>query len=226
MTGTVYDLEPITLVGAGQVNEHDITRCLDMAPRLVASDGGASHCVALNLIPEAVIGDMDSVDLDVLAAVPAERVHKIEDQDTTDFQKALHLISAPYILGVGFSGGRLDHQLACFNSLVRNSEKRCVLLGDTDIVFLAPPSLRLPLDQGTRVSMFPMGEVEAKSDGLKWPVDGLMFAPDGQIGTSNEATGVVHLQMSTPKMLLILSRCWLETVVKALTIERRTWATT
>lgn len=223
MAGIVHSLEPITLVGAGLVAENDIKRCLALAPGLVAADGGAAHCLALGQVPRAVIGDMDSLAPDLRAAIPDDRFHAIGEQDSTDFEKALRTIRAPITLGVGFTGARLDHQLACFNGLVRHPERRCILLSDTDIAFLAPPVLALPLTAGTRVSLFPLGLVEGVSEGLRWPIGGLVFTPDGRIGTSNQATGPVRLEMTAPKMLVILPRVWLEVVVRALGGRPGSW---
>ena len=44
------------------------------------------------------------------------------------------------------------------------------------------PEIDLPLDAGTRVSLYPMAPVQVRSTGLYWSTDGLSFAPDGQIG--------------------------------------------
>jgi glutamate-ammonia-ligase adenylyltransferase len=62
----------------------------------------------------------------------------------------------------------------------------------------------LALPRGTRLSLFPMGPVQGDSEGLRWPLAGLDFAPDGMIGTSNEVSGAVRLRMHAPKMLVIL----------------------
>ena len=135
----------------------------------------------------------------------------------------MRAIQAPVTLGVGFTGARLDHQLACYNGLVRHPDRRCILLSDTDIAFLAPPVLELPLTTGTRVSLFPLGLVEGVSEGLRWPIGGLVFTPDGRIGTSNQATGPVRLEVTAPKMLVILPRIWLEVVVRALAAQPGSW---
>ena len=50
-----------------------------------------------------------------------------------------------------------------------------------------------------------MGPVRGRSEGLRWPIDGLAFDPTGRIGTSNAATGgVVRLGFDAPRMLVIL----------------------
>ena len=219
----VHSLEPITLVGAGLVGKTDLDTCRRLAPRVVAADGGALHCLEYGVMPEAVIGDMDSLEGAGVEGIPQDRLHVVFDQNRTDFDKALHSIRAPLVIGMGFSGARLDHQLACFNALVRNCDHRCVLLGDTDIAFLAPPSIDLDLEEGERVSLFPMGLVEGVSDGLHWPIGGLTFTPDGRVGTSNRATGAVSLQFTAPKMLIILPRDCLGRAVEALLSQSATW---
>ena len=69
-------------------------------------------------------------------------------------------------------------------------------------LFSARPRIGLP--RGTRLSLFPLGPVQGDSEGLRWPLAGLDFAPDGMIGTSNEVSGPVRLRMQAPKMLVIL----------------------
>jgi thiamine pyrophosphokinase len=81
----------------------------------------------------------------------------------------------------------------------------------------------MDLPVGTRLSLFPLGAVSGTSDGLRWPIDGLSFAPDGTIGTSNEVTGPVHLTMNAPKMLIILPAEMLEAVMQAMVETPEGW---
>ncbi|UZD91665.1 thiamine diphosphokinase [Cognatishimia activa] len=219
----VHNAEAVTLVGAGLATDEEINRCVELSSKVVAADGGAAHCLRAGLVPDAVIGDMDSLEKTPLDGIPSERVHAISEQDSTDFDKALRNIDAPLVLGVGFTGARLDHQLAVYNVLVRRPEKQCIILSDTDIAFLCPPVLRLPLAPETRVSLFPMGLVEGTSHGLKWPINGLTFTPDGRIGTSNEATGDIEITITGPKLLVILPKSELESVAQSLLRSPADW---
>lgn len=220
----VNESEPVTLIGGAAVTRARLDRAMALAPRVVAADGGADAALGLGVEPCAVIGDFDSISDAARRRLPAAILHRIPDQDSTDFDKCMGNIRSPLVLGIGFSGDRLDHQLAAYNTLVRNPARRCVLLGEEELVFLAPPSLSLDLAEGTPVSLFPMGAVEGVSDGLNWPVGGLNFAPDGRIGTSNLATGPVHLTITAPKMLVILPEHTLETVVRTLLATTAIWA--
>lgn len=199
----VDSLEGVTLVGGGPLGAAVLARARAFAPRIVAADSGADRLLRLGVLPEAVIGDMDSISPAARARLEG-RLFPIAEQETTDFDKALRLIAAPFVLGLGFAGARVDHGLAVLNALVRHPDRRCFILGPKDVTFLCPPDLRLDLPRGTRLSLFPMGRVGGRSEGLHWPIQGLDFAPDGLIGTSNAVSGPVHLAFDAPKMLVML----------------------
>lgn len=205
----------VTLIGGGAVTRDDLDQALSRAPLLVAADGGADAALALGRVPDAVIGDLDSVSDAAREKIGPSRIHLIAEQDSTDFYKCLSRIDAPFVLAVGFAGRRLDHTLAALTVMARPDLPRCVMIAAEDIVFMSPPSLHLPIAAGTRVSLFPLGAARGTSTGLRWPIDGIDFAPDGRIGTSNEATGPVSMTMTGP-MIVMLPRSCLDVALAAL----------
>jgi thiamine pyrophosphokinase len=68
-----------------------------------------------------------------------------------------------------------------------------------------------------------MAPVRCSSTGLRWPTDGLDFAPGQVIGTSNEVAGPVHLQADSPAMLVILPANVLAETVRALLAAPAQW---
>ncbi|MFN4153056.1 MAG: thiamine diphosphokinase [Paracoccaceae bacterium] len=207
----------ITLVGGAPVSAALFRVSQQRAPVVVAADGGADRCLAHGVQPEAVIGDMDSISDAARVAVGADRLHEIAEQDTTDFDKSLRSIDAPFVIALGFIGARVDHGLAVLTTLVRQ-QRPCVLLGPQDVVFHAPRRLWLDLRRGDRFSLFPLATLTGTSTGLDWPIDGLEFAPDKRVGTSNRVSSVpVSLDLSGPGMLCILPRGRLDQVLEALT---------
>lgn len=216
----VNTTEGITVLGAGDVQPNVLEQALSHAPLLVAADGGAAHALNLGHKLTAVIGDLDSLESATAAALPPEIVHRISEQETTDFDKCLRSIISPLVLAVGFTGARVDHELAALSTLVKHAERPIVLLGPQDVIFVAPLEFRLSLALGTRVSLFPMGNVSGKSKGLRWPIDGIEFAPDKRIGTSNEASGTdVFMQFSNRNMLVFLPRDFLDQVINIVAPE-------
>ncbi len=206
----------VTLVGGGPVSAALLRLALARAPRLVGADGGADRVLALGHEPEAVVGDLDSITSAARARL-AGRLFPLTEQVTTDFDKALRSIQAPFVLAVGFAGARMDHGLAVLTGLAAHPDRVCLLLGPQDVVFLAPPRMVLGLTPGDRLSLYPMARVTGRSQGLEWPIDGLTFAPDGMIGTSNRVTAPeVEVEMDAPSMLAILPRNRLDAVLRAL----------
>jgi len=211
----VESSEGVTLVAGGPVTRRDLAFARARAPRLVAADGGADRALACGHEPEAVIGDDDSLS-DTARALLSGRIHRIAEQETTDFDKALRSIKARFVLALGVAGGRLDHEMAVFNALVRHSGAPCLLIGAKDVVFHAPPKLEMRMAVGDRLSLFPMARVSGISEGLRWPIAGLDFAPDGRIGTSNAVVApIVRLEMG-PGMLVMVPRRRLDAVLRGL----------
>lgn len=216
----VEKIEPVTLIGAGDVKIIDLDEALSRGAFLVAADGGADKALQFNKIPDVVIGDFDSVSENAVSRIEGNKLFPIDEQETTDFDKALRNIAAPVILGVGFLGGRVDHQLAMLNALIQPGRSPCVLLGAQEVIFHAPPTLELALTKGDVVSLFPMRPVTGRSVGLEWPIDGLELSPDGRVGTSNRALGPVRIETDGPGLLVILPRHALDLAIEAVRQDR------
>lgn len=213
----VQSTRGVTLAGGGPFSARDLKLALSRAPLPVAADSGADRLLKFGVVPEAVIGDMDSISARARAEIPAQHQHLVAEQATTDFDKALRSIAAPLVLALGFAGARLDHGLAAFSTLVARAERRCILIGPQDLAFAAPPRLELVVTPGEPVSLFPMSEVTGTSEGLEWPIAGITFAPDGMIGTSNRALARrVVLEFDRSGMLVILPRRRLDAAIRAL----------
>jgi thiamine pyrophosphokinase len=209
----VHSSDPITLLGGGQASAEDLAEALTLAPKLVAVDGGLVTAQMAGRLPDAVIGDMDSAPPEALALIPKAQQHLISEQQSTDFDKALRHTDAPVVVGVGFCGGRVDHQLAAFHTLLVHADRPCLLVGAGEVILIAPPKLSLGMERGEIVSLFPLVQVAGQSNGLEWPIDGLTFDPARFIGTSNRALGQIELSLDAPGMLLIVPRRYLRELV-------------
>lgn len=215
----VSSFEPITLIGGGDAELSQLEEALDIAPVCVAADGGAELARRANIPLRAVIGDMDSISADTLSQIPQDRQIIVSEQETTDFDKALRHIDAPLVIGLGFLGGRIDHQMHALHILAMHAHRPCILIAQTEIVLIAPPEITLPAEAGDVVSIFPLGPVTGRSHGLEWPIEGLAFDTLSKVGTSNRATGHFTLEMSAPNAVLVLPRRLIQPVAQALVSE-------
>lgn len=212
------DYGPATLVGGGEATPQMLTRVLRLAPTCIAADGGAQLALDAGVVPDAIIGDFDSLDAEARAALPPERVHHLPDQDSTDFEKCLASTNARLILGVGFLGKRMDHTLAAYSALLKDA-RPIILLSETELCFIAPRRVALDLADGVPVALYPLLPCKVKSQGLRYPLDSADVAPDGLISTSNHATGIVSIATDRHGLLVILPESCLETVIQSLTTD-------
>jgi thiamine pyrophosphokinase len=178
----------------------------------VAADGGFDSAQQAKLEVALVVGDMDS-QLDLPASQAAAH---ISDQTTTDFQKCLSVCDAHIFLGVGFLGGRLDHQLAAFSALL-NEPRPVILMDEAQLVFVVPQKFSIDLEAETPVGFYPMVPIEASLRGVRWPLLNAVMSPMGQIATSNVALGgALEITVDRPGLLAILPRRALEGVLSEL----------
>lgn len=215
-----YHLEyndTVILAGAGPIDDATYELAAARGNIFIAADGGGDALVARGVIPQAVIGDMDSLSATALAAIGADKIVQLTEQDSTDFDKALRSVSAPLILAIGFTGARLDHELAALHVLVRYADRPVILLGEEDVTVHVPYTIVLNLTPGTRLSLFPMDGVTASMEGLRWSFEALALHPARKIGTSNEvAAPQVTLGTDGPGLLLIVPHAGLDAVIAAL----------
>jgi len=93
--------------------EHKSTDQIPPKPLIVAADSGLLLAEKAGFIPDWIIGDMDSVDTERLAAYAPEKILRFpRDKDYTDTELAFSLLREKgcgpvWIIGGG--GGRIDH---------------------------------------------------------------------------------------------------------------------
>lgn len=169
------------------------------AALVVAADGGARHARALGLVPQAVVGDGDSLDAETAGWMEergAARVLHPPAKDETDLELALLYAveaGATEIAILAAWGGRPDQALANLQLLAheRLAGRRVRLLGaDYEaLVLRGGEAVTLAASIGDTISLLPLGGEArgVRAAGLRWPLAGetLRFGPAR--GVSNEA---------------------------------------
>jgi len=206
---------PICLIGGARISQAAFDAAKERAKAFVAVDSGADFLLGQGVQPLAVIGDLDSISSAAHAAF-GDRLCLISEQSTTDFEKALIRVHAPAVIALGFTGGRTDHLLAVLGTLSRHPDKGVVLLDEDDASFVAAAGQTvLSLDQGTRVSVMPIGYAKAVTlTGVTWSFRDQPMMLDGFTSPSNIAEGgMVTLTTSDP-VLVTLPQAQLATALQ------------
>ena len=189
---------------------------------LIAADGGANHLMKMGILPEVVIGDLDSVDEDILFELTTAEVNieqYSEDKDETDIELALQYaveLGAASILIVGALGGRLDQTLANLSILTDPLLPKIDIRLDDGVeeVFFCRASSnkgRQVEVQGRSVdtvSLIPWhGPVDGvATEGLQWPLYGEKLFPEKSRGVSNVMLGESASVKIDKGLLLIVHR--------------------
>jgi len=162
---------------------------------VIAVDGGADHCVASGVIPDLLIGDLDSVGertLSTLRAAGVEVVVHPTDKDESDLDLALAELrrrrwDGPLVL-TGVFGGRLDHTLAALGSLGRAADLSPEALEQDVHAWLLSARGRgvLRVDEpGATLTIIAVTPATVSADGLHWPLVQTELHPLDSRGLSN-----------------------------------------
>ncbi len=178
--------QPILLVGPADMNFELFEELMHQGYAVIAADGGANRLQKINVMPQAIIGDLDSLEGRAYLETQTKVVH-IKEQDSTDFEKCLCHIDAPLFLAFGFTGRRFDHSLATLHSMTKlGSIKNILLVGVEDISFVHSGDFILSTLPEKKVSIFPLQPIcFSHSRGLAFPLDSLEFELGKLVGTSN-----------------------------------------
>lgn len=207
------------LVGAGDfapiyINRKENDLC-------IAVDGGFLHCGTAGIIPDLIIGDMDSVD-----DRAKESIRKIREEnpdrvillnprkDDTDMLAALRIgIDRGYRLFYiyGAMGGRIEHTIAniqCLNFLKNNGAEAFIMDDRVIMTVICNETVTMGPEMAGYFSLFSMGgKVEGVTiKGMKYPLNQAVISDDFPIGVSNEFTGKnAEITVENGRLLLVIT---------------------
>jgi thiamine pyrophosphokinase len=198
-----------------------LAQILAGADQVIAADGGGNWLYSQGRIPDLVVGDLDSITSEALAAFQAHgcalQQHR-PDKDETDTELALLAArerGATRIVLLGALGGRIDHTLANVLLLampqLRGSEVS--IFDGTSFLSLARKEAIISGEIGDLVSLIPWGGAVhgIRTEGLRYPlreeslcvgpargVSNVLARPQARVTLEAGALLVIH----TPKRYL------------------------
>lgn len=169
---------------------------------IIAADGAANNLIQNDIKPNIIIGDLDS--LDTKLDLSSSNVIKVEDQNSTDFEKSLNYIKAQILyptLVLGINGGEIDYILDNTNKFIKYST-------DISMAFFDSPNkwgiaiqkeIAIKTKKSSTVSIFPFQEnTYLKSSGLHWEINSGNHTIFKNTSTRNKTIGS-NLTLSTTK---------------------------
>lgn len=206
----------VAIIAAGSFPRTEYPRYLiSSADVVICCDSALSAAEKHGIVPDVVIGDLDSVCRRALARFKGKVVH-VPDQDTNDLTKAFDYVMSeiPDVESIDILGatGRSEaHTIGNISLLMDYAERYDLssipvqMVSDYSTIFAVSDSCELHVGQGRKVSIFsPDPTLRIKSSGLQWPLDDVVF-DNWWKGTLNRASqDAINLTFNHPAQALII----------------------
>ena len=181
---------------------------------IICADGGARHACRMGVVPDLVIGDLDSLDGELQGSLVRQgsRIMRYpRDKDETDTQLALEMafmMTPDEILVFGAIGARLDHTLANL-SLLHAAAERAIpvrLVDEWCEVFAVKGKAAIEGEPGQTVSLFPLGSdvTGVTLEGFEYPLTDAVMTMSRPYGISNRLTSGLSRIMVESGILLVI----------------------
>ena len=188
---------------------------------IIAADGGTRHVLALGRVPNVIIGDLDSLNVEPFdrlragsSTLNAEIIRFPADKNETDLELAIaHALNLhpEQVLIIAALGGRLDQTLGNITLIsdLRPSTFGLRLDDGIEEVFFCHDQCEIHGAAGDLVSLIPwQGEVTGvRTTDLKWPLRDETLFPNKTRGISNEMLGdKAAVQIQSGSLLVVHRR--------------------
>lgn len=163
---------------------------------IICADGGAKHLYNLKLIPDYILGDLDSLEAHIVDYYKKNGVNfkKFpQRKNETDTQLCVHLakhLMVSEIHLIGALGGRIDHTVANINLMyyIKELGMSPLIKGkDEEIYIIENEKIRLNAKKGNTISILPIkGDVSGVTlENLEYPLENADIKFGNPIGLSN-----------------------------------------
>lgn len=191
-SGNKDDGSRAVIVANGRYPHHPVPlSVIEDALYIVCCDGAANHFIEIGGIPDAIVGDCDSISEENKIRF-ADRLFPDKEQETNDLTKSVRFCvenGRKDITIVGGTGIREDHSIGNI-SLLADYEALANVKMFTNYGVFTPISSRTTFKSfaGEKVSLFAIGQTPITTDGLKYPIQNRVLTNWWQ-GTLNESLG-------------------------------------
>lgn len=184
---------------------------------IVGVDGGAGHLRKLGIIPDALLGDFDSIkkeDLEFYRGMGVEILEFPVDKDKTDTELAVELAENKGFKNIIFVGGlgtRFDHSLSNIFILKKMLDKGiCGKIADEqNEITLVRDGISLTREADAKITLLSLSEKAegVTTKGLLYPLSDATLELGSSWGVSNEFTAeVAEITVRSGLLIVIKSK--------------------
>jgi thiamine pyrophosphokinase len=177
---------------------------------LICADGGANVAFKYDLLPDFIVGDLDSIQPDVYDYFYDKcEIKLIKRQDNTDVEKCIKLaINKKFeeIMLLGVTGDRLDHTFCNIGIVLKFFDKvKLSIIHKNSYLAAFEGNIILKTIPKETISLYAIDrKTKIISEGLKYPLKNISLPFGKKDGTSNIAIGnLVKLKIKNGKIFVI-----------------------
>jgi thiamine pyrophosphokinase len=162
---------------------------------LICADGGANSAVKMKLVPDVIIGDLDSISNKTLKKFKStSEIIQLKRQNDTDVEKCLkYAISKGFdeALLVGATGNRLDHTFCNLGIVLKFfSEINLTLVAEDSFLRAYKGKVKLNTYPGETISLYGINnKTKITTSGLKYQLKKTALPFGQRESTSNVTSG-------------------------------------
>ncbi|WP_352419964.1 thiamine diphosphokinase [Proteiniborus sp.] len=189
------------IISNGNLNDIDIDYYFQNADIVICADGGARHLFSENLTPDFIIGDLDSLDLEILnrfkrvgVGLQKHSTHKDKTDTELSIEYAIEKGANDIVL-LGAIGSRLDHSMANIMLLYKfiNQNINITVIDSHNEVFITKDLLRLNNKEDSFISIIPLINSKVSLQGFEYDTNCVDFNIGSTLGISNAIKDEVGL---------------------------------
>ncbi len=206
------------IVSNGQITDYNYyENIVNKVDYIICVDGGAKHLIRMNITPDVLIGDLDSIsseDKEKLTSSNVELIKFNVDKDATDTELAMDFAiskGVSEIIFIGVTGTRLDHTLSNIYLLKKLLEKNIEgkIINEHNEIILINKKTTIRGKVGDLVSIIPITQrVNGVSlNGFKFHLYNATLGLGTSLGISNvliDEIGTINIENGL--LLVIKSR--------------------
>ncbi len=162
---------------------------------LICADGGSNSAQKMKLIPDVIIGDLDSISAAARKKfISVSKIIQLRRQNDTDVEKCLkYVIKNEFdeALLVGATGNRLDHTFCNLGIVLKFFPNiNLSLIAEDSFLKLYKGNVRFKTHPGETISIYGInGKTKITSKGLKYKLKNVSLPFGEKESTSNLSTG-------------------------------------
>ena len=186
---------------------------VEISDIIIACDGAMKNCIEQHIAVDYLIGDMDSINEEILSQSISSNVEIVENfyQGNNDLTKAIlfaHDLEPKAIDIIGVDGGNSDHQFCNYMSLVECQTNARIHLQDCTVSAITKNSSKYhSIKPGASFSLFGLGTcLGVNLTGAKWELKNSKLTSSSN-GLHNIATSEkLAITCESGDLLLFINR--------------------